>query len=95
MTIQRTDHVSVVVDDLEAAEAFSLELGLELADAAPIRCARTCRRPPSPVVRLSVAAQAEPKHHTTSDLQGQASTAAEKPLPGATRRSRRPPRAIP
>jgi catechol 2,3-dioxygenase-like lactoylglutathione lyase family enzyme len=29
MTIQRMDHVSVVVDDLEAARAFFLELGME------------------------------------------------------------------
>jgi catechol 2,3-dioxygenase-like lactoylglutathione lyase family enzyme len=30
MTIQRMDHVGVVVDDLAAATAFFLELGLEL-----------------------------------------------------------------
>jgi catechol 2,3-dioxygenase-like lactoylglutathione lyase family enzyme len=30
MTIQRMDHVSVVVDDLEAAIAFFVELGMEL-----------------------------------------------------------------
>jgi catechol 2,3-dioxygenase-like lactoylglutathione lyase family enzyme len=30
MTIQRMDHVGVVVDDLEAAIAFFVELGLEL-----------------------------------------------------------------
>src|SRR2546421_4640128 len=30
MTIQRMDHVGVVVDDLEAAIAFFLELGMEL-----------------------------------------------------------------
>jgi catechol 2,3-dioxygenase-like lactoylglutathione lyase family enzyme len=30
MTIQRMDNVGVVVDDLEAAVAFFLELGLEL-----------------------------------------------------------------
>ena len=36
MTIQRMDHVSVVVDDLEAAKAFFLELGLELEGEAPI-----------------------------------------------------------
>src|SRR3954467_15139574 len=29
MTIQRMDHVSVVVDDLEAAKAFFAELGME------------------------------------------------------------------
>ena len=30
MTIKRLDHVSVVVDDLEAAKAFFAELGMEL-----------------------------------------------------------------
>ena len=30
MAIHRMDHVSVVVDDLEAAKAFFLELGMEL-----------------------------------------------------------------
>src|SRR4051812_10852412 len=36
MTIQRMDHVSVVVDDLEAAQAFFLELGMELEGEATI-----------------------------------------------------------
>ena len=36
MTIQRMDHVSVVVDDLEAAKAFFAELGMELEGEAPI-----------------------------------------------------------
>ena len=36
MTIQRMDHVSVVVDDLEAAKAFFVELGMELEAEAPI-----------------------------------------------------------
>ena len=30
MTIKRLDNVLIVVDDLEAAKAFFLELGLEL-----------------------------------------------------------------
>ena len=30
MTIQRMDHVGVVVDDLEAAISFFVELGMEL-----------------------------------------------------------------
>ena len=30
MTIERMDHVGVVVDDLAAATAFFVELGLEL-----------------------------------------------------------------
>ena len=36
MAIQRMDHVSVVVDDLEAAIAFFIELGMELEGEAPI-----------------------------------------------------------
>ena len=36
MTIQRMHHVSVVVDDLEAAIAFFVELGMELEGEAPI-----------------------------------------------------------
>src|SRR4051812_26139602 len=36
MTIQRMDHVSVVVGDLEAAIAFFVELGMELEGQAPI-----------------------------------------------------------
>ena len=36
MTIQRMDHVSVVVDDLEAAIAFFVELGMEVEGRAPI-----------------------------------------------------------
>ncbi len=35
--ILRMDHVSVVVDDLEAAMAFFVELGLELEGKAPIK----------------------------------------------------------
>jgi len=36
MTIQRMDHVSVVVDDLEAAIAFFVALGMALEGKAPI-----------------------------------------------------------
>jgi catechol 2,3-dioxygenase-like lactoylglutathione lyase family enzyme len=36
MTIQRMDNVGVVVDDLEAAVAFFLELGLELGGEAAV-----------------------------------------------------------
>ena len=36
MTIQRMDHVSVVVDDLDAAKAFFTTLGMELEGEAPI-----------------------------------------------------------
>jgi len=36
MTIRRMDHVGVVVDDLAAATAFFVELGLELQGEAPV-----------------------------------------------------------
>jgi len=36
MALLRMDHVSVVVDDLEAAIAFFVELGMELQGRAPI-----------------------------------------------------------
>jgi catechol 2,3-dioxygenase-like lactoylglutathione lyase family enzyme len=36
MTIQRMDHVGIVVDDLPDAVAFFVELGLELQGEAPV-----------------------------------------------------------
>ena len=36
VTIQRLDHVSVVVEDMEAAKAFFAQLGMELEGEAPI-----------------------------------------------------------
>ena len=36
MTIQRMDHVGIVVDDLAAATAFFAELGLKLQGEGPV-----------------------------------------------------------
>ena len=36
MTLQRMDNVLIVVDDLEAAKAFFVELGMELEGEAPV-----------------------------------------------------------
>ena len=36
MTIQRMEHVSIVVDDLAAATAFFVELGLRLQGEGPV-----------------------------------------------------------
>jgi catechol 2,3-dioxygenase-like lactoylglutathione lyase family enzyme len=36
MTIQRMEHVGIVVDDLEAATAFFVELGLKLQGEGPV-----------------------------------------------------------
>ena len=37
MTVQRMDHVGIVVDDLAAATAFFVELGLKLQGEAPVQ----------------------------------------------------------
>jgi catechol 2,3-dioxygenase-like lactoylglutathione lyase family enzyme len=37
MTIQRMDHVGIVVDDLRAATAFFVELGLEVEGEASVQ----------------------------------------------------------
>ncbi len=37
MTIQRMDHVGIVVDDLAAATEFFVELGLELQGESPVQ----------------------------------------------------------
>ena len=36
MTIQRMEHVGIVVDDLAAATGFFVELGLELQGEGPV-----------------------------------------------------------
>ncbi len=36
MTLQRMDNVLIVVDDLEAAKAFFIELGMELEGEMPV-----------------------------------------------------------
>ncbi|MFZ0629790.1 MAG: VOC family protein [Acidobacteriaceae bacterium] len=36
MAVQRMEHVGIVVDDLDAATAFFLELGLELEKTVPV-----------------------------------------------------------
>jgi catechol 2,3-dioxygenase-like lactoylglutathione lyase family enzyme len=37
MTIRRMDHVGIVVDDLAAATAFFVELGLQLQGERPVQ----------------------------------------------------------
>jgi len=37
MTLKRMDHISVVVEDLEAAKSFFTELGMELDGQAPVQ----------------------------------------------------------
>ena len=45
MTIQRIDNVGVVVEDLEAATGFFVELGMELEGEMPLPSRPTCDQP--------------------------------------------------
>jgi catechol 2,3-dioxygenase-like lactoylglutathione lyase family enzyme len=60
MTIQRMDHVSVVVDDLESAKAFFAELGMELEGEAPIEGAWVDRVNALDGVRVDIAMMRTP-----------------------------------
>ena len=52
MAIQRMDHVGVVVDDLEAAMAFFVDLGMELEGQAPNGTRRRCGAGPGQLPAL-------------------------------------------
>ena len=68
MTIQRMDHVSVVVDDLEAAKAFFLELGMELEGEAPIEGPWVDRVNGLDGVRVDIAMMRTPDGHSRLEL---------------------------
>jgi catechol 2,3-dioxygenase-like lactoylglutathione lyase family enzyme len=68
MTIQRMDHVSVVVDDLEAAKAFFLELGMELQGEAPIEGRWADRVNGLDGVRVDIAMMRTPDGHGRIEL---------------------------
>jgi len=68
MTIQRMDHVSVVVDDLEAAKAFFLELGMELEAEAPIEGPWVDRVNGLDGVRVDIAMLRTPDGHGRLEL---------------------------
>ena len=61
MTIHRMDHVSVVVDDLEAAVAFFVDLGLELEGQAPIEGAHVDRLNALDGMRVAIAMMRTPE----------------------------------
>jgi len=63
MAIQRLDHVSVVVDDLEAAIAFFVELGMELEGEAPIEGPSVDRLNGLDGVRVDIAMLRTPDGH--------------------------------
>ena len=68
MTIQRMDHVSVVVDDLEAAKAFFVELGMELEGEAAIEGPWVDRVNGLDGVRVDIAMMRTPDGHGRLEL---------------------------
>jgi catechol 2,3-dioxygenase-like lactoylglutathione lyase family enzyme len=68
MTIQRMDNVSVVVDDLEAATAFFIELGLELEGEAAVEGRWVDRVVGLDDVRCDIAMVATPDGHGRLEL---------------------------
>lgn len=68
MTIQRMDHVSVVVEDLDAAIAFFLELGMELEGKAPLEGALVDRLNALDGVRVDIAMLRTPDGHGKLEL---------------------------
>jgi catechol 2,3-dioxygenase-like lactoylglutathione lyase family enzyme len=68
MTIQRMDHASVVVDDLEAAKVFFVELGMELEGEAPIEGRSVDRLNGLDGVRVDIAMMRTPDGHGRLEL---------------------------
>ena len=68
MTILRMDHVSVVVDDLEAAKAFFVQLGMELEGEAPIEGRWVDRVNGLDGVRVDIAMMRTPDGHGRLEL---------------------------
>ncbi|SNS81893.1 methylmalonyl-CoA epimerase [Geodermatophilus saharensis] len=68
MAIRRMDHVSVVVDDLEAATAFFTALGMELEGEAPIEGPSVDRLSGLDGVRVDIAMMRTPDGHGRLEL---------------------------
>lgn len=68
MTIQRMDHVGVVVHDLGAATAFFVELGMELEGEAPVGGGWADRVVGLDDVRVDVAMMRTPDGHGRLEL---------------------------
>jgi len=68
MAIPSLHHVSVVVDDLEAAQAFFVELGMELEGAAPIEGEWVDRVNAIEGVRVDIAMMRSPDGHGRLEL---------------------------
>jgi catechol 2,3-dioxygenase-like lactoylglutathione lyase family enzyme len=68
MTIQRMDNVGIVVDDLEAAIAFFVELGMELEGEAPVEGRSVDRVVGLDDVRVDIAMMRTPDGHGRIEL---------------------------
>jgi catechol 2,3-dioxygenase-like lactoylglutathione lyase family enzyme len=68
MAILRMDHVSIVVDDLEAAQAFFIELGMQLEGEAPIEGESVDRLNGLDGVRVNIAMLRTPDGHGRLEL---------------------------
>ena len=68
MAIQRLDHVSVVVGDLQAAVAFFVELGMELEGEAPIEGPWVDRVNALDGVKVDIAMMRTPDGHGRLEL---------------------------
>lgn len=68
MTIQRMDHVGVVVDDMEAAQAFFVQLGMELEGEAPVEGEWVDRVNGIDGVRVDIAMMRTPDGHGRLEL---------------------------
>jgi catechol 2,3-dioxygenase-like lactoylglutathione lyase family enzyme len=68
MTIQRMDNVGIVVDDLEAATAFFIELGMELEGEAPVEGRWVDRVVGLDDVRVDIAMMRTPDGHSRLEL---------------------------
>jgi|SRR6478609_3133699 len=64
----RMDHVSVVVDDLEAAKAFFIELGLEVEGEAPLEGSSVDQLNAIEGVRTDIAMMRTPDGHGRLEL---------------------------
>jgi catechol 2,3-dioxygenase-like lactoylglutathione lyase family enzyme len=87
MALQRMDHVGVVVDDLEAAVAFFVELGMELVGEAPVEGRWVDRVVALDDVRVDVAFVRTPDGHGQLELtkfHNPAATTAEPDAPANT-----------
>ena len=68
MTIKRLDHVSIVVDDLGAAIAFFVELGMELEGQASVEGPSVDRVSGLDDVRVDIAMMRTPDGHGRLEL---------------------------